>query len=136
MAHFAKLDENNVVQEVIVIANGAVNNLEFPESEPIGVDFCKLLYGADTVWKQTSYNASFRKHYATIGMIYNADIDAFIVPKPFQSWTLNPETGKWDAPVLYPDDGCGYNWEEETQTWKRVYVYEIFGLPPPDQLVP
>lgn len=136
MAHFAKLDENNVVQEVIVIANGAVNNLEFPESEPIGVDFCKSLYGADTVWKQTSYNASFRKHYAAIGMIYNADIDAFIVPKPFPSWTLNAETGKWDAPVPYPDDGCGYNWEEKTQTWKRVYVYEIFGLPPPDQLVP
>lgn len=136
MAHFAKLDENNVVQEVIVIANDAVNNLEFPESEPIGVDFCKSLYGADAVWKQTSYNASFRKHYAAIGMIYNADIDAFIVPKPFSNWTLNPSTGNWDAPVPYPNDGQDYNWEEETQTWKRVYVYEIFGLPPPDQLVP
>ena len=136
MAHFAKLDENNVVQEVIVIANDAVNNLEFPESEPIGVDFCKLLYGADTVWKQTSYNASFRKHYAAIGMIYNAEIDAFTVPQPFSSWTLNVETGNWDAPVPYPNSYLYYDWDGQAQTWVHKYRYEELGFPPPDQLVP
>lgn len=136
MAHFAKLNENNIVQEVVVVTNGAVNNLPFPESEPVGIAFCQSLYGQDTVWKQTSYNASFRKHYAAIGMIYDAGIDAFIVPKPFSNWTLNPETGNWDAPIPYPNDGYDYNWNEETQTWDRVYIYQILELPPPDQLAP
>ena len=136
MAHFAKLDGNNVVQEVIVVSNSAIDNLQFPESEPVGVAFCQSLYGQDTVWKQTSYNASFRKHYAATGMIYDADIDAFIVPKPFPSWTLNASTGNWDAPIPYPSDGYDYNWNEEKQAWDRVYIYQILGLPPPDQLAP
>jgi len=86
MAHFAKLDANDVVTEVIVINNDVVQNLPFPESEPIGVAFCQSLYGADTVWKQTSYNGNFRVRYAGIGykfVITEVDgqlIEEFIPP--------------------------------------------------------
>lgn len=82
MAHFAKLDENNVVLEVIVINNAVIENLPFPESEPIGVAFCQSLYGADTVWKQTSYNGNFRSTYAGVGYTYDIDTDAFVAPPP------------------------------------------------------
>lgn len=80
MAHFAQLDENNVVINVIVVNNDVIQNLPFPESEPIGVAFCQSLYGADTVWKQTSYNNNFRKYYAGIGFWYDPELDAFIRP--------------------------------------------------------
>ena len=82
MAHFAQLDANNVVTEVIVINNAVVEDLPFPESEPLGVAFCQSLYGADTVWKQTSYNANFRGEYAGVGYTYNAELDAFVAPNP------------------------------------------------------
>jgi len=80
MAHFAKLDANNVVLDVIVVNNDVVHNLPFPESEPIGVAFCQSLYGLDTLWKQTSYNNSFRGHYAGIGYTYNPSTDEFVLP--------------------------------------------------------
>lgn len=82
MAHFAQLDENNVVTEVIVINNAVVEDLPFPESEPLGVAFCQSLYGADTVWKQTSYNSNFRGHYAGIGFTYDPNADVFVPPPP------------------------------------------------------
>jgi hypothetical protein len=82
MAHFAQLDANNVVTEVIVINNAVVEDLPFPESEPIGVAFCQSLYGADTVWKQTSYNGNFRGVYAGIGFTYDSTLDQFIAPSP------------------------------------------------------
>jgi len=81
MAHFAQLDENNVVLQVIVIHNNEVGNLDFPESESLGVDFCKAHYGDDTIWKQTSYNNNFRKIYAGIGCIYDPVADIFAAPK-------------------------------------------------------
>lgn len=80
MAHFAQLDANNVVTEVIVVNNAVVEDLPFPESEPLGVAFCQSLYGADTVWKQTSYNANFRGLYAGIGYTYDAELDQFVAP--------------------------------------------------------
>jgi hypothetical protein len=80
MAHFARLNENNVVQEVVVIANEVVNNEPFPDSEPIGVEFCQSLYGAETIWKQTSYSGSFRGLYAGESMIYDPLIDQFVLP--------------------------------------------------------
>lgn len=81
MAHFAQLDENNQVINVIVISNDVVQNLGFPESESLGVQFCKSIFGNDTVWKQTSYNDNFRKKYAAIGDIYNETLDVFSTPK-------------------------------------------------------
>ncbi len=80
MAHFAKLDENNVVLEVLVVSNDALGNLPFPESEPVGVEFMRSLFPG-TNWKQTSYNASFRGCYAGIGYTYNAESDEFIPPQ-------------------------------------------------------
>lgn len=80
MAHFAKLDANNVVTEVIVVSNAAVEDLPFPESEPLGIAFCQSLYGADTVWKQTSYNGNFRGAYAGIGYTYDEVKNEFIAP--------------------------------------------------------
>ena len=80
MAHFAQLDENSFVTEVIVVSNEVINNLPFPESEPIGVELCQSLYGADTVWKQTSYNGNFRGVYAGIEYSYDPVLDIFVPP--------------------------------------------------------
>lgn len=79
MAHFAKI-ENNVVTQVIVVNNEVLKNKEFPESEPIGIAFCKSLYSEDTEWLQTSYNGNFRGQYAGMGMLYDAQKDEFISP--------------------------------------------------------
>lgn len=120
MAHFAQLNETNIVVEVIVIANDVVNNLPFPESEPLGIEFCRSLYGQDTNWVQTSYNASFRYNYAGIGYTFDPATlpnGAFIAPQPYPSWTLNATTYQWEAPVPYPNDGKPYRWDEATQSW-------------------
>jgi hypothetical protein len=116
MAHFAQIDEN-IVTQVIVVANKTIDDLFFPDSEPVGVAFCHSLYGVDTNWKQTSYNANFRKNYAGIGYIYDATLDAFIPPKPYPSWLLNTQTCQWEAPIPYPNDGKNYRWDEPTQSW-------------------
>lgn len=104
MAHFAKLDVNNFVLDVIVISNEVVKNLPFPESEQIGVEFCKSLYGNDTNWKQTSYNSNFRKHYASYGYTYDARLDAFIPPKPFVDCKLDEESCIWICPEQIKED--------------------------------
>ena len=120
MAHFAQLDENNIALLVIVVSNNDINNLPFPESEPIGVAFCKSLFGQDTNWAQTSYNASFRYNYAGIGYLFDATAGAFIPPKPYPSWLLNTNTYQWEPPVPYPNDGKQYQWDEATQSWVLV----------------
>lgn len=119
MAHFAQLDENNVVTQVIVVANAELVTPE-GESEAKGVEFCQSLFGVDTNWKQTSYNRKFRKNYAGIGFTYRADLDAFVPVKPFPSWLLNEETAQWYAPVPYPDDGKMYHWDQPTLSWIEV----------------
>ena len=123
MAHFAKLDADNIVTEVIVINNDVIRNEEFPASEPIGIDFCRSLYGEDTNWAQTSYNASFRYNYAGVGFTFDPSAvpdGAFIPPQPYPSWILNTATYQWDAPVPYPDDGKEYVWDEATLSWQLV----------------
>jgi hypothetical protein len=117
MAHFAKLDDHNVVLEVNVVANAAINDLPFPDSEPVGVQFLTEWSGGYSNWKQTSYNNNFRVRYAGIGYTYDGVLDAFIPPKPFPSWLLNTQTCNWVAPIPYPDDGKSYYWSEQTQTW-------------------
>lgn len=120
MAHFAELNDNNIVLQVIVVANAAIDDLPFPDSEPVGISFCQTLYGENTIWKQTSYNANFRKNFAGIDFIYDATLDAFIPPKPYPSWLLNTQTCQWQAPIPYPDDGEMYRWNEATQSWELV----------------
>jgi len=117
MAHFAKLDDQNIVLDVNVVNNETINNLPFPESEPVGIAFLTEWSGGYTNWKQTSYNASFRKNFAGVGYTYDAVLDAFIAPKPFPSWLLNTTTCQWQAPIPYPTDGKIYSWNEDTQQW-------------------
>lgn len=120
MAHFAQLDSTNTVLQVIVVNNETIDHLSFPESEPSGIDFCQSLFGLDTIWRQTSYNASFRKNYAGIGFIYNNEVDGFIPPTPYLSWVLNKETYQWESPVPYPNDGKKYCWDDNTQSWIEI----------------
>lgn len=119
MAHFAELDENNVVTRVIVVANEELL-VDGIESEAKGIEFCKSLLGNDTNWAQTSYNATMRKNYAGSGYTFDSERDAFITPKPFASWVLDEETCNWDAPVAHPEDDKFYNWDEDTLSWIEV----------------
>jgi hypothetical protein len=120
MAHFAELDENNIVLRVIVVSNADTSDVNGVEREEIGVAFCHSLFGSSTVWRQTSYNGNARKNYAGIGYSYDASLDAFLPPKPFPSWVLNEQTCLWGAPVAYPDDGKFYRWDEPTTSWIEV----------------
>ena len=118
MAHFAHLNEENLVTQVIVVANQDTADQDGVENEAIGIEFCTNLLGGR--WVQTSYNANIRKNYAGIGYKYDATLDAFIPPQPFESWTLNEETAQWEAPTPYPDDGKRYSWDEETTSWVEI----------------
>jgi hypothetical protein len=117
MAHFAELDESNIVKQVIVVHNNEllVDNIE---SEAKGIQFCQSLFGGD--WVQTSYNGTIRKHFAGIGYLYDPIRDAFIAPKPFESWSLNENTCNWEAPLPYPSDDKKYQWDEENLLWVEV----------------
>src|SRR6056300_1244449 len=124
MAHFAKLGTGNIVERVEVVSN------DIATTEQAGVEFLQNLYKDRATWKQTSYNTKegvhllggtpFRKNYAGIGYKYDQYKDAFIPPKPFNSWTLNETTCLWEAPVVKPSDGQRYSWNETNQTWDLV----------------
>ena len=116
MAHFAKL-ENNLVTQVIVVANQEIIDENGQESEQKGIDFCSNLLGG--TWKQTSYNGNIRKNYASVGYTYDETLDAFISPKPFNSWLLDETTAQWKAPVEKTTEGKMYLWNEETFTWNE-----------------
>ena len=121
MAHFARLDENNVVTQVVVVDNRDTSTPDGVEKEYIGAAFCERLFGG--TWKQTSYNGNFRKNYAGIGYTFDADLDAFVPPKPFNSWILNADLAQWEAPVALPEDANTgdppkrYVWDEATVNW-------------------
>jgi hypothetical protein len=119
MAHFAKLGVGNIVEQVIVVSN------DIATTEQAGSDFINKLYNTRDVWKQTSYNSNFRKNYAGIGYHYDQTRDAFIPPKPFNSWILNEDTCRWEAPIPIPNDippTKQVNWNESTLTWNIVEV--------------
>jgi hypothetical protein len=138
MAHFACLDENNVVTQVIVVANEDTSDVNGNEVEEIGVAFCKKLLGADTNWKQTSYNNTFRVRYAGIGYSFSEELNAFIPPRPFDSWVLNTETADWESPVgpaptlteAEIEARSFYRWDEEAGAW------ELFTPEPPAEETP
>ena len=114
MAHFAKLGTGNIVERVEIVSN------DIATTEQAGADFLNNLYKTRDVWKQTSYNNNFRKNYAGIGFQYDQQRDAFIEPKPFNSWVLNEDTCLWEAPVVYPTDGNRYKWNEEILNWELI----------------
>ena len=117
MAHFAKL-ENNIVTQVIVVANQDILDENGQESEQKGIDFCSNLLGG--TWIQTSYNGKIRKNYAGVGYTYDESRNAFIAPKPFNSWVLDETKAQWKAPVDHPTDDKRYTWNEETTSWDLV----------------
>ena len=111
MAHYAFLDQNNVVTEVIVGKDETDTTHDWEQ-----------YYGAirGQVCKRTSYNGNYRKNYAGIGYTYDAQRDAFIPPQPYPSWTLNEDTCRWSAPVSKPTDGKMYKWNESTTSWVEL----------------
>jgi len=124
MAHFAKLKVGNIVETVHVVSNSIAT------TEQDGIDFLNNLYGTNDIWFQTSYNTyggvhkldgtPFRKNYAGVGYTYDETRDAFIAPKPFDSWVLNETTCQWEAPDPIPEDGKKYTiyeWDESTTSW-------------------
>lgn len=119
MAHFAQLNENNVVINVIVVNNEDILDDAGQESEEVGVQFCENLLGGK--WIQTSYNGNFRKRYASIDGSYDYVNDVFIAPKTFDSWVLNDDF-EWVAPVPYPEDGVDYAWDEDNMQWIAIPV--------------
>ena len=119
MAHFAKIGLNNIVTEVLVVANRETMDAQGNEQESIGVEFLKTLTGHET-WIQTSYNGNIRKNYAGVGYTYDSQRNAFIPPKPFESWVLNETTCQWDAPTPMPTDDKLYKWNESTTSWDVV----------------
>ena len=126
MASFAKIGLNNKVIAVHSVHNKELKDANGVEEEKLGIDFLTELYGW-AIWKQTSYNTiagshklggtPFRKNHAAIGYTYDEDREAFIPKKPFNSWILDEETCLWKAPVVKPDDGKTYRWNEDTQQW-------------------
>jgi hypothetical protein len=120
MAHFAQLNDQNIVLQVIVIHNNDCLDDMGDESEAKGIEFCNSLIPGN--WIQTSYNARIRKNYAGIGFTYDQQRDAFIAPKPFSSWILNETTCQWEAPVPYPNNEKPYVWDEQSQQWIEVPV--------------
>jgi len=115
MAHFAELDSNNQVLRVIVVDNKDTADVNGQEDETIGIAFCRKLFGG--TWRQTSYNGNLRKNYAGIGYTFDAGLDAFIPPKPYNSWVLDESTCQWQAPTPMPADGQMYSWNEDTLSW-------------------
>lgn len=148
MAHFAQLDENNIVVYVTVISNGDILDENGNESEEMGIQLCKDLMGQDTKWVQTSYNSNFRHRYAGIGDFYdevhqvfippgyhydeqynrvvldgtsyNPEYDDFIPPQPHPLWWYDPERNKWRPPFPKPMTTHQYEWDESISDWKLV----------------
>ena len=131
MASFAKIGLNNKVIEVLSVVNEVLHDANGVEQEVIGIDFLTKLTSYP-VWKQTSYNTRggvnnnggtpLRKNFAGIGYTYDETRDAFIPPKPFNSWILNESTCLWESPIPYPQDDNKYTWNESTLTWDIVEV--------------
>jgi hypothetical protein len=129
MASFAKIGLNNKVIEVLSVHNNVLKDAGGIEQEVLGIDFLTKLTGW-TIWKQTSYNTGggvhklggtpFRKNHAGIGHTYDASKDAFIPPQTYNSWTLNEDTCRWDAPTAMPDDDKQYTWNEDTTSWDLI----------------
>jgi hypothetical protein len=134
MASFAKLNSENIVTTVESVVNEVLKDSNGVEQEQLGINFLKTLYNeSNAIWKQTSYNTNsgihklggtpFRKNFAGMGFQYDSQRDAFISPKPFNSWVLNEETCIWNAPIAYPVDSNinnRYKWNEEILNWELI----------------
>jgi len=125
MAHFAKLDNNNIVTEVIVIDNSILLDENNIEQEQLGIEYCQSLFGGN--WQQTSYNSNIRGAYAGVGYKYNEELDRFIPPQTFPSWILT-EDFAWEPPVPCPpvDGTVAYDWDEKTTSWVESKIKPVW----------
>ena len=124
MAHFAKINESNIVTQVVVVNDSDGNN------DTDGQNFLNNLFKTTHTWKKTSYNTygnthrlggtPYRKNFASVGFTYDSSRDAFIEPKPYNSWTLDETTCLWEPPVAYPSDGKSYEWDEDNKQWVEI----------------
>tara|TARA_R110002110_G_scaffold412935_1_gene639603 strand:+ start:1083 stop:1550 length:468 start_codon:yes stop_codon:yes gene_type:complete len=142
MAHFAQIDSDSIVTNVIVVSNEDCLDSDGNESEAVGIAFCQNLLGAGTNWVQTSYNDNIRCRYASINSKYDSTNDVFYEPQPYPSWGLNTSTWAWDAPVALPDDAglddednptehVIYDWDEGSISWARS-VHAVASRSNPD----
>lgn len=118
MAYFAEIGTDNVIVRVIAVANEVLVDGDGNEQESLGQAFCRDLLGG--TWKQTSYNKTIRKNFASSGYTYDSTRDAFLPPKPYASWTLDESTCQWQAPAAMPTDGKKYTWDENSTAWVEV----------------
>ena len=124
MAHFAKINESNIVTQVVVVNDSDGDN------DTDGQNFLNNLFKTTHTWKKTSYNTygnthrlggtPYRKNFASVGFTYDSSRDAFIEPKPYNSWTLDETTCLWESPVAYPSDGKSYEWDEDNKQWVEI----------------
>lgn len=124
MAHFASLDENNVILQVVVVGNDDINNLPFPQSEPVGIEFLEKIIPGQR-WAQTSYNGNFRCRFAGIGYTFHPQSTAtpyggFAEPKVYSDWVWDDSVCNWVPPVPYPADGEVYYWDEQIHNWVLI----------------
>ncbi len=151
MAHFAQIDSDSIVTQVLVVGNENCLGSDGNESEAVGIAFCQNLLGADTNWVQTSYNENIRFHYAGVGMKYDSSNDVFYPQSPHPSWVLNTSTWEWGSPVAMPADaGYGgadteefasehvsYAWDEDTRSWgNRMVILMRYKLVPAEGFKP
>lgn len=123
MAHFAQIDQNNKVLQVIVINNEEIIDPQTgQESELLGVLFCQKLFGNSTRWVQASYTERVRKNFPAEGYTFDPEYDAFYPPKPYKAWVLNRDSGKWEAPFDAPNDGTVYRWNDSIDNWEQEPV--------------
>jgi len=122
MAHFAEINNENVVLRVLVVNNDDILDSDNNEDEAIGIAFLQNLFGGD--WVQTSYNDSFRNKYASMGGTYDSVNNVFISQKPFSSWVLD-ENYMWEAPTSLPDDSNHYRWSEDLSDWEQIPTDEL-----------
>ncbi len=120
MAHFANINQENIVTQVIVIDNSILLDEKGEQKEQKGIEFCKQLYGESTEWIQTSYNSSFRGTFAGIDYIYLKEKDIFIPPQPFESWNFDEIENIWKAPIEKPDNNNIWIWSEDQKKWITV----------------
>jgi len=118
MAHFVEINASSIVIRGVVLDDKDTQDESGDEVESVGAKYLNEGFGG--TWKKTSYNRNIRKNYAGIGFTYDETRDAFIPPKPYDSWTLNEDTCQWDAPTAMPDDDKEYNWNEDTQAWDET----------------
>jgi hypothetical protein len=119
MAHFAKIDEKNIVEQVVVVDNEKLLDESQVENEFLGIQYLKSIFGETTNWVQTSYNHSMRGRMAYPGLVYNPELDVFMSQKKYPSWTYSEEVKDLIPPTPYPFDGNNYEWDEDNKVWVK-----------------